>query len=109
MSNMCANITLVTTADRHNLHILKEALEETPENHMYYVHVRHICPTPRHPILTQERSKLVVYSNLFYQDILALVIGDNARILPEDVDETVALDTSPTLIGYCICRQQTQP
>ena len=106
---MFANITLVTTADRHNLHRLKEALQETPENEVYYVHVSHICPTPRNPYLSQDRIKLVVYSNRFYQDILALVIEDNARILPEDVDETVALDTSPTLIGYCICRQQAQP
>ena len=109
MSNMCANITLVTTADRHNLHRLKEALQATPENEVYYVHESHICLPPSHPFLTQDRIKLVVYSNRFYQDILALVIGDNARILPEDIDETVALDTSPTLIGYCICGLQTQP
>ena len=106
---MCADITLVTTADRHNLHILREALQQTPEIEVYYVHVSHICPTPRHTYLSQDHIKLVVYSNKFYQDILALVIGDNARILPEEVEETVALDTSPTLIVYCICRQQTQP
>ena len=78
MSNMLPNITLVTTADKHNLHRLKQILQATPENDVYYVHEIHICTTPRHPILTRDHIKLVVYSNRFYQDILALVFGDNA-------------------------------
>ena len=106
---MNADITLVNAGDRPKLQLLREALQQTPEIEVFYVHVSHVCPTPNHTYLSQDRIKVVVYSNKFYQDILALVIGDNARILPEDVDETVALDTSPTLIGYCICRQQTQP
>ena len=106
---MNPDITLVNAGDRPNLQLLRQLLNQTPEIEVMYVHINHLCPTPNHIYLSQGSIKLVVYSNLFYQDILAIVIGDNARILPEDVDENVSLDTTPALIGYCICNQQTQP
>ena len=105
---MNPDITLVNAGDRPNLQLLRHVLNQTPEIDVTYVNINHVCPTPNHIYLRQEHIKLVVYSNLFYQDILAIVIGDNARILPEDVDEDVSLDTTPANIGYCICNQQTQ-
>ena len=105
---MNADITLVNARHRPNLQLLRQLLNQTPEIDMRYVHISHVCPTPNHIYLRQERKKLVVYSDLFYHDILAIVIGDNARILPEDVNEEVSLDTTAALIGYCVCNQQTQ-
>ena len=106
---MNPDITLVNADDRPNLQVLRQLLNQTQDVEVIYVHVNHQCPTPNHIYLSQGRIKLVVYSNLFYQEILAIVIGDNARILPEDVDYNVLLDTTPALIGYCIYKQQTQP
>ena len=106
---MNPDITLVNACDRPNLQVLRQLLIQTQDVEVIYVHVNHLCPTPNHIYLSQGCIKLVVYSNLFYQEILAIVIGDNARILPEDVDYNVSLDTTSALIGYCICNQQTQP
>ena len=105
---MNPDITLVNAGDRPNLQLLRHVLNQTPNIDVTYVNINHVCPTPNHIYLRQEHIRLVVYSNLYYQDILAIVIDDNARISPEDFDENVLLDTTPTNIGYCICNQQTQ-
>ena len=105
MSNMNPDVTLIHEGDRPNLQLLRHYLNTGKD--VIYVHVNHICPTPNEPLLGQRHIKLVVYSNLFYEQILAMVIGNNARILPEDVDDNVSLDTTPALIGFCICNKQT--
>ena len=110
MSNMTANFTLINEDDRRKLQVLKETLKQNPEIECFYVHHTHICSTPAHPILNEERVKLIVYSNMFYEDLLAMVVANNKRIYREYVvDENLVLDNSPSLIGYCICNQQTQP
>ena len=107
MSNMNPDIILVNESDRPNLQLLRHFLNAYKD--VTYIHVNHLCPTPNHTYLKQSHIKLVVYSTLFYQDILAIVIGDNARILPEDAEYNVSLDRTAALIGLCVCNTQTQP
>ena len=108
MSNMNADFTLVNARDRGKLPVLRQLINQRPDIDVIYVHVSHVCPTPNHTYLDQERIKLVVYSAMFYQDLLAMIIGDNASIHPDDVDENVSLDSTPALMGFCTCNQQTQ-
>ena len=111
MSNMNANFTLISEGDRRKLQVLRQALKQNPEIECIYVHHSHVCTTASHPYLNQERVKLIVYSDIFYADLLAMVVAKNKRIYREyhHVDENVVLDNTPALIGYCICNQETQP
>ena len=107
MSNMTADVTLLYESDSSKLQNVRNYL--TCENDLIYVHESHRCPSPNHIFFEPSHIKLVVYSHLFFQDLVAIVIDHNAGILPEDVDINVALDTTPANIGWCACNMQTQP
>ena len=106
MSNMKADVFLVSVSDAVKLKRLQKYLDE--KYTIIYVNVNHSCPKQNENYLTQDHVKLVVYSDMYYEKLVAMVIGDNATILPQDVTDDYRLDTMSALIGFCICNQQTQ-
>ena len=107
MSNLNADVNLLSSSDRTKLEIVKEYLDDGKS--MWYVHASHICRQANHTFWNQSHVKLIVYATSFYQDLVAMILGYNAVILEEDWDDTVHLDNHPVGIGYCICKMQTQP
>ena len=106
MSNMQADIYLLRLIDVRKLTHIEEYLAQ--DMTVFFVHVTHVCPFPNHSLLRRSHVKLVVYSDMFYQQLLAMVIGANADTEPGHYTEEVRLDNSAALIGYCVCHFQTQ-
>ena len=106
MANMQADIYLRHLIDARNLTQIEEYLAR--DMTVLFVHETHVCPFPHHSFLHRTNVKLVVYSDMFYQQLLAMVIGANADVEPGHYIQEVRLDNSPALIGYCVCDAQTQ-
>ena len=103
---MTADVYLVCVSDAAKVKQIEKYLDEMKS--MVYVNVKHVCPQPNASYLRQRHVKLIVYSDMYYEKLVAMVIGANATIAPEDVTEDFRLDTTAALIGYCVCQQQTQ-
>ena len=104
---MRADVKLVTVRDARNFKRLQRYLDNR-ELTIIYVHINHVCPNKNEEFLMQDHVRLVVYSDMFYQKLVAMVIGANATVLPQDVTDEFCLDSTSALIGLCICNQQTQ-
>ena len=104
---MRADAKLVTVTDAHYLKCLQRYLDNKELN-IIYVHINHVCPNNNEDFLTQDHVRLVVYSDMYYERLVAMVIGANATVLPQDVTDEFRLDSTSALIGLCICNQQTQ-
>ena len=106
MANMRPDVSLVHVTDAVHLQKIERYLDEMKD--MVFVHVTHVCPKPDSSYLRQSRVKLIVYSDMYYEKLVAMVIGANATVAAEDVTEEFRLDSTAALIGYCVCQQQTQ-
>ena len=102
MSNLTADVRLLDHSHRANLEIVKEFLYDG--KYMYYIHESHLCSRANDRFWRQPHVKVVVYASLFYEEILAMVLGYNAGLLEQDID----IDSHPVTIGWCICNVQTQ-
>ena len=103
---MTADVSLVHVSDAVNLQQIEKYLDEMKS--MVYVNVTHVCPEPDSSYLRQSHVKLIVYSDMYYEKLVGMVIGANATVAADDVTEDFRLDTTAALIGYCVCQQQTQ-
>ena len=56
----------------------------------------------------QDHVKLVVYSDMFYQKLVAMVLGANAMVPPEDVTDIFRKESTAANIGLCVCDEMTQ-
>ena len=106
MSNMRPDVSLVCHSDAANLTLVEQYLDAMLS--VVCVNADHVCPTPNHTYLQQGHVRLIVYSDLYYERLLALVIAANAGVAEEDYTEDFRFDSSAVLIGFCICNQQTQ-
>ena len=86
MSNMRADVRLVTVSDARNFRRLQRYLDNTALT-IIYVHITHVCQNIIEEYLMQDHVKLVVYSDMFYQKLVAMVIGANATVLPQYVTD----------------------
>ena len=109
MSNMRADVTLVTVTDALNFRRLRR-YQENPAMTVIYVHHTHVCPkiVECEKYLMQDHVKLVVYSDMFYQKLMAMVIGANAMVLPEDLTDDFRRESTAANIGLCVCEEMTQ-
>jgi len=109
MSNMRPDIKLVTVTDALNFRRLRK-YQENPAITVIYVHHTHVCPknVEYEDYLMQNHVKLVVYSNMFYQKLVAMVIGANAMVLPEDLTDDFRRESTAANIGLCVCNEMTQ-
>ena len=109
MSNMKADIELVTVADALNFRRLRK-YQENPAITVIYVHHTHVCSknVEYEDYLMQNHVKLVVYSNMFYQKLVGMVIGANAMVLTEDLTDEFRKDSTAANIGLCVCNEMTQ-
>ena len=107
MSNMRADVRLVTVSDARNFRRLQRYLDNTALT-IIYVHITHVCQNINEEYLMQDHVKLVVYSDMFYEKLVAMVIGANATVLPPDVTDVFRLESTPAMIGLCACNQYTQ-
>ena len=58
----------------------------------------------------RERSShwtLIIFSNKYYMNLLTLVLGMNAQIPVDKIDQDVRYDTFVVNIGYCLCGEMT--
>ena len=83
MANLSADVRLLHESHRAQLQRVHQLLYGG--HYMFYINV-------------------VVYDNLFYEDLLAMLLGYTAGFSGEDID----IDSHPVGIGYCICGVQTQ-
>ena len=107
MSNMQANLKLIKTSDYPKLKKLEKFLDNK-ELTIIYVHHSHICPMNNHEILQERHVKLVVYSEVFYQTIQGLAKDALSTVAPHHFTETFHQDSTPHLIGLCVCNEYTQ-
>ena len=107
MSNMRADVRLVTVSDARNFRRLQRYLDNTALT-IIYVHITHVCQNIIEEYLMQDHVKLVVYSDMFYQKLVAMVIGANAMVLPPDVTDVFRLESTSANIGLCVCNEYTQ-
>ena len=83
---MRPDVELVTVTDARNFRRLQR-YQENPAMTVIYVHHSHVCQNIVEEYLMQDHVKLVVYSDMFYQKLVAMVLGANAMVLPEDVTD----------------------
>ena len=83
---MRADVKLVTVTDARYLKRLERYLDNK-ELTIIYVDINHVCPNNNEDFLTQDHVRLVVYSDMFYQKLVAMVIGANATVLPQYVTD----------------------
>ena len=107
MSNMRADVRLVTVSDARNFRRLQRYLDNTALT-IIYVHITHVCQNINEEYLMQDHVKLVVYSDMFYEKLVAMVIGANVTVLPPDVTDVFCLESTPAMIGLCVCNKYTQ-
>ena len=72
--------------------------------YMFYIYESHFCSRANDDFQRKPHVKVVVYDNLFYEDLLAMVLGYNGGLSNEDID----IDSHPVSIGWGICNVQTQ-
>ena len=101
MSNLNTDVWLLDHSDRSKLEIVKDYLYDG--KYMYYVHASHICSRANHRFWRQSHVKEFVSASSFYEELLAMVLGQNTGILEEDID----IDSHPVTLGWCICKVQT--
>ena len=100
-------IQLIDDSDEWKLQQLKTLLSDNYD--VYYVHETHrSCPR----LQNWDKVKpghwvLVIFSNKYYQLLMSLVIGVNAGISDDDLDDDIRADTSSINIGWCICGTMT--
>ena len=97
---MRADVKLVTASDAHSLKRLQRYLDNKKLT-IIYVHINLVCPNNDEDFLTLDHVRLVVYSDMYYERLVAMV-------LPPDFTDEFHKNTTVALIGYCICDQQTQ-
>ena len=102
MANLTADVRLLDESYTGQLQRVHQLLYGG--HYMFYINVSHFCSRPMDPFWSLPHVKVVVYDNLFYEDLLAMVLGYNAGLSEEDID----IDSHPVGIGYCICGVQTQ-
>ena len=107
MSNMRPDVELVTVTDARNFRRLQR-YQENPAMTVIYVHHSHVCQNIVEEYLMQDHVKLVVYSDMFYQKLVAMVLGANAMVLPEDVTDIFRKESTAANIGLCVCNEYTQ-
>ena len=102
MSNLSVNVCLLHESDWAQLQRVRQLLYGG--HYLWYINMSHFCSRPLDSFGSMPHVKVVVYDTLFYQDLLAMLLGYRASFLRQDID----IDTHPVTIGYCICGVQTQ-
>ena len=104
---MRPDLKLIRPSDTNSLNQLETYLDDK-ELTIIFVHENHVCPRSNHEFLLQQHVKLVVYSDLLYQTIKGMTIDALATVAPHHFTEAFHEDSTPHLIGLCICNQYTQ-
>ena len=107
MSNMRADLKLIKTSDYPKLKQLEKFLDNK-ELTIICGHHNHVCPMNNHEILKEHHVKLVVYSEVFYQTIKGMINDALATVSPHHFTEEFHQDSTPHLIGLCVCNEYTQ-
>ena len=106
MSNMRADLKLIKSSDTPSLKKLQDFLDNK-ELLIIYVHHSHVCPQKKHKILIEPHVKLVVYSEVFHQIIRGMINDSLATVATHHFTEEFHQDSTPHLIGLCVCKEYT--
>ena len=101
-------IFLTQSTDSGKINVLKHLIRNNYE--VFYIHESHLqCPTLQDYISRNRHWYFIVFCSAYFEQLVSIIIGLNAEIPPQELDDDIKLDTSAINIGFCPCGINSYP